>query len=111
MERLVLFVVGSFWVGRWTTIPKQPRRITLVEDVAAPEFGPGFQHVTVEVRPPPFSEETVQVWIKEGDTQWYRCTPAIQLANNGFWKARCRFGIPGSNKEADKAKNGQNWFA
>jgi hypothetical protein len=113
---VVILVIGSFWAGVWVggwnpLLSKQPRRITLVEEVAAPESGPGRQGVTVAVQPPPSSGEKVQVWIKQGDYKWYRCTSARQLADNAFWQATCTFGNPESKSTNDKAKPGQNWFS
>lgn len=109
-----LFVNGGFvFFGHGTLFQsKQPRQITVVEEVAATELGPGWQNVTVAVQPPPSPGEKVQVWIKPLNFHWYRCKPATQLASPGLWKATCPFGnTKPDTKDKDKAKPGEGEFS
>lgn len=77
-------------------------------DQPVPSDTPGWQGVVVTVQPPPPSEDKVQVWIKQGDENWYPCNPAEQVSKAAptSWMAMCRFGNPDSQRSLDKAKPG-----
>jgi hypothetical protein len=102
---------GGTWFGNWFALTRQSRIIKFVEEVPTPGAGPGWQDVTLAVEPPPSAGERVQVWIKQGNFSWYRCSKATQLADGRNWKATCRFGNRDSKNPNDWAKPGQDWFA
>lgn len=87
------------------------QRITLIDEVAAPDSGPSRQAVILAVRPQPVSGDILQVWIKQGNNNWYRCQPAQRLSDIGHWKAICMFGYPESTNPNYRAKHGQSWFS
>jgi hypothetical protein len=92
----------------------QPPRLSLKSpiitfgDQPVPSDRPGWQGVIVTVQPPPRSEDKVQVWIKQGDENWYPCNPAEQVSTAvpNSWMAMCRFGNPDSQRSQDKATPG-----
>ena len=73
-----------------------------------PSDNPGWQGVIVTVKPPPSSTEKLQVWIKQGDENWYPCNPPKQVsaATPDSWMAMCRFGNPDSPRAQDRATPG-----
>ena len=67
----------------------------------------GIQDVVVTFAHAPPSDETVQVWIKEGDHKWYKCLDVRPLSvAASSWEATCRFGKPDSLNPNDWAKHG-----
>ena len=110
---IIVSIISSFGVGTWfgNALARQSRSIKLVEDGPTPGAEPGWQDVTLAVEPPPSAGENVQVWIRQGNFNWYPCRKATQLADGRNWKATCIFGNPDSKEPNDWAKPGEGAFA